>query len=58
MLIWTEPNRFLVEEVGGLGDLEGTGLTIGAAEAVHRPVATDDGERTAVDALVRADRPA
>lgn len=39
-----------------VADLDGTGLTIRRAEAVHRPVATDDGERTAVDALVRAER--
>lgn len=37
-------------------DLDGTGLTILRAEAVHRPVAAGDGERVAVDALVRAER--
>ena len=39
-----------------VADLDGTGLTIVRAEAVHRSVTTDDGERTAIDALVRAER--
>ena len=38
-------------------DLEGTGLTIRRAEAVHRAVPSDGGDRTAIDALVRAERP-
>ena len=39
------------------GDLEGTGLRIGRAERVERPVHTSQGERIALDALVRACRP-
>ena len=38
------------------GDLEGSGLEIERAEAVERPVDTPDGERVALDALVRARR--
>ena len=38
------------------GDLECTGLRIERAERVERPVETSDGERTALDALVRATR--
>jgi hypothetical protein len=38
------------------GDLDGTGLEIERAELVRRPVETPDGERTALDALVRARR--
>jgi SAM-dependent methyltransferase len=38
-------------------DLQGTGLRIERAERVHRPVPTPEGERIAVDALVRASRP-
>ncbi len=34
------------------------GLAIRRAEQVTRPVATDDGERVAIDTLVRAERPA
>jgi 2-polyprenyl-3-methyl-5-hydroxy-6-metoxy-1,4-benzoquinol methylase len=41
-----------------VADLEGTGLTVRRAEAVHRMVTTDDGDRTAIDALVQAERPA
>jgi 2-polyprenyl-3-methyl-5-hydroxy-6-metoxy-1,4-benzoquinol methylase len=37
-------------------DLDGTGLQIERAELVRRPVETPDGERTALDALVRARR--
>ncbi len=37
-------------------DLVGTGLEIDRAERVLRSVATDDGERIAIDALVRARR--
>jgi SAM-dependent methyltransferase len=39
-------------------DLSGLGLAIEVAERVARPVATDGGERTAIDLLVRARRPA
>jgi SAM-dependent methyltransferase len=39
------------------GDLEPTGLELERAEVVHRPVETPDGERTALDLLVRAGRP-
>lgn len=41
-----------------VADLEGTGLTIRHAKAVYRTVATGGDERTAVDALVRAERSA
>jgi SAM-dependent methyltransferase len=37
-------------------DLEGTGLRIERAECVERPVQTPEGERIALDALVRASR--
>lgn len=37
-------------------DLDATGLTVRRADAVHRTVATDTGDRTAIDALVRAER--
>ena len=37
-------------------DLEGSGLEIERAETVRRPVDTPDGERVALDALVRARR--
>ncbi len=37
-------------------DLDGSGLELVRAERVERPVATDDGERIALDALVRARR--
>jgi SAM-dependent methyltransferase len=40
-----------------VADLEGSGLGIERAEAVERPVETPDGERVAIDALVRAQRP-
>jgi 2-polyprenyl-3-methyl-5-hydroxy-6-metoxy-1,4-benzoquinol methylase len=39
-----------------VGDLEGSGLEIERAEVVVRPVETPDGERHALDALVRASR--
>lgn len=39
-------------------DLDGTGITIVCAEAVPRTVATDDGDRIAIDALVRGERTA
>ena len=39
-----------------VGDLAGTGLEIERAERVERPVETPEGERTALDALVRARR--
>jgi hypothetical protein len=38
------------------GDLTGTGLEIERAEIVERPVETPDGERIALDLLVRARR--
>jgi len=38
-------------------DLAGTGLRIERAERLERPVETPDGERIALDALVRATRP-
>ena len=38
-------------------DLQGTGLRIERAERVERPVQTPEGERIALDALVRASRP-
>ena len=37
-------------------DIEGRGLHIERAERVERPVQTPDGERIALDALVRARR--
>ncbi len=37
-------------------DLEGTGLAVERGERVERPVETPDGERTALDVLVRARR--
>ena len=40
-----------------VADLDGTGLEIERAEAVERPVETPEGERVAIDALVRASRP-
>ena len=39
-----------------VGDLEGAGLEIERAETVKRPVHTPEGERVALDALVRARR--
>jgi len=41
-----------------VGDLCGSGLEIERAERVERPVQTPDGVRIALDALVRASRPA
>jgi SAM-dependent methyltransferase len=38
-------------------DIEGSGLHIERAEPVERPVQTTDGERNALDALLRARRP-
>ena len=38
-------------------NIEGSGLVVERAEQVRRPVATDDGEVDALDALVRAVRP-
>ncbi len=40
-----------------VADLRGTGLLVERAERVHRTIATPDGDRTAIDALVRARRP-
>ena len=37
-------------------DLAGSGLVVDRAERVHRTVDTADGERVAIDALVRAQR--
>lgn len=37
-----------------VADLDGSGLEIERAERVERPVQTPDGERIALDALVRA----
>lgn len=39
-----------------VADLDGAGLTVRRAEAVRRTVTTDGGERSAIDALVRAER--
>jgi SAM-dependent methyltransferase len=41
-----------------VADLDGSGLAVERAERVERPVETPDGERIALDALVRAERPA
>ena len=41
-----------------VADLDGTGLVVERASVVERPVETDDGERIALDLLVRARRPA
>jgi len=46
---------YTAEDVGR--DLEGTALRIERAERVERPVQTPEGERIALDALVRACRP-
>jgi SAM-dependent methyltransferase len=40
-----------------VADVNGTGLQIERAECVQRPVHTPDGERVALDTLVRARRP-
>jgi len=40
-----------------VADLDGTGLVIERAEPVERTVETPEGERVAIDALVRANRP-
>ena len=45
---------YLPEDVAA--DLDGTGLELERAEAVDRPVETPEGERIAIDALVRARR--
>jgi SAM-dependent methyltransferase len=45
---------FTPEDV--VADLEGSGLEIERAEPVNRPVETSEGERIAIDALVRASR--
>ena len=47
---------FTPEDV--VGDLAGSGLEIVRAAPVERPVDTPEGERIAIDALVRARRPA
>lgn len=41
-----------------VADLDGRGLVVRRAESVRRIVTTDDGERTAIDALIRAERAA
>jgi hypothetical protein len=41
-----------------VADLDGSGLAVERAEPVERPVETPEGERIAIDALVRASRPA
>ena len=40
-----------------VADLDGSGLELERAESVERPVETPEGERVAIDALVRAQRP-
>ena len=51
-LVWTaEPNRFVAGELAAL-----PGLDIQRAEQAQRPVLTGDGERTAIDTVVRAQR--
>jgi SAM-dependent methyltransferase len=45
---------YTAEEVAA--DLDGTGLRVERAECVQRPVSTPDGERVALDTLVRARR--
>lgn len=52
------PSEPLVLYTAGdvVADLDGSGLEIERAERVERPVGTPDGERTALDALVRARR--
>jgi hypothetical protein len=40
-----------------LDDLVGTGLHVVSSGEVLRPVDTEEGERTAIDLLVRARRP-
>jgi hypothetical protein len=48
-LVWTaEANRFVVDELAG--------LAIRRAGQARRPVLTGDGERTAIDTVVRAPR--
>lgn len=55
------PDPALLWEPGGvaaaLRTAGGTALEVTRAERVLRPVRTDEGERTAIDALVRAHRP-
>jgi SAM-dependent methyltransferase len=52
-----DPTVLYTAEDVSLG-LAGTGLRIERAERVERPVQTPEGERIALDALVRASRPA
>lgn len=49
--------RVLFSPEDVVADLAGSGLVVERAERVSRPVLTGDGERTAVDVLVRARRP-
>jgi SAM-dependent methyltransferase len=52
-----DPSRlYSAEDI--VTDLVGTGLSVERAEMVRRPVETPEGERIALDALVRARRPA
>ncbi len=70
LLVVSHARRNLTHGVGGppdpevltepdevVADLVGTGLVIGRAHEVLRPVETDDGPRDAIDVLVRAHRP-
>jgi SAM-dependent methyltransferase len=49
-------DRVLYTPEDVVADLAGSGLTIERAEPVHRPVDTPEGERVAIDALVRGRR--
>jgi SAM-dependent methyltransferase len=48
--------RVLYRPEDVIADLEGCGLEVERAEPVNRPVDTPEGERIAIDALVRASR--
>ena len=50
----TERVLYTPEDI--VADLDGSGLAIVRAEAMNRPVETREGERIAIDALVRASR--
>ena len=69
LLVIAHAKRNLVDGVGGpsdpevlpevddvLSDLEGTGLRVVQATEVARPVETEQGQRDAIDVLVRAER--
>ena len=47
----------LTFETKSLDDRSQPVATVERAERVHQPVATDDGPRAAIDALIRAHRP-